>query len=333
MTPDTILAEIWRGPVLESVHRGTAVVCRADGEVVAAWGDPQRVILPRSSCKMIQALPLIESGAADRAQLSDAHLALACASHNGAQIHTSLARAWLSDLGLSEQDLRCGPQVPADAAARQILRDQKAVADQTHNNCSGKHCGFLTLSKSLGAGSEYIDIDHPVQGAVKQVTAEVAQEELGDFAIDGCSAPNFAMSMRGFATALARFAAPQEAFSDTRAIAATRLRDAMAKHPDLVAGEGRACTKLMRGMANGTVVKTGAEGVFAAILPAQGLGIAVKCDDGATRGAETAITALLGRFGALDPEAPVYKEFADAPILNRRGIAHGHVRAGAALSE
>ncbi|MEM7178176.1 MAG: asparaginase [Pseudomonadota bacterium] len=331
MTETTILAEIWRGPILESVHRGTVVVCRPDGEVVDAWGDPARVILPRSSCKMMQGLPLVESGVADRAHLTDAHLALACASHQGAEVHTTLARAWLADLGLAEGDLRCGPQIPDDAAARQNLREHGAKADQTHNNCSGKHCGFLTLGQALGAGPEYVEPDHPVQAAAKQAIADLAGEDLSDFAIDGCSAPNYAMSMQGFATALARYAAPDEVFTSTRAHAMRRLREAMAAHPVLVAGEKRACTRLIRSLSGGAVVKTGAEGVFAAILPAQRLGIAVKCDDGSNRGAEAAITALLARYGALDRSAPVYTDLADAPLRNRRDIVNGHLRAGSAL--
>ncbi|MEM8792382.1 MAG: asparaginase [Pseudomonadota bacterium] len=326
-----VLAEIWRGSVLESVHRGMAVVCRADGEVVAAWGDPARRILPRSSCKMIQALPLVESGVAERMGLSDRHLALACASHQGAEVHTTLARQWLQEIGLAETDLRCGPQIPNDAAARQVLREAGEQPDQTHNNCSGKHCGFLTMGKALGAGAEYLEVDHPVQQGVRQVTMELAEEEVEEFAIDGCSAPNFVLSLKGFAQSLAKFAAAEEALSGARAAAAIELRQAMASHPVLVAGEKRACTALIRAAKGGAVVKTGAEGVFGAILPEQGLGIAIKCDDGFSRGSETAMAALLAQFGALDREHPTHKAYTDAPILNRRDIPHGHLRAGSEL--
>lgn len=329
-TANPVLAEIWRGPLLESVHRGTAVVCRPDGEVLAAWGDPARVILPRSSCKIIQALPLVESGAADRAGLSDAHLALACASHQGAPAHTDLVRGWLGMLDLREPDLRCGPQTPYDDDTRFDLRQAVRQGDQTHNNCSGKHCGFLTLNRHLGGGTEYIDPDHPVQQAVKRASAELAGEDLDAFAVDGCSAPNFAMSVRGLATSVARFAVP-ETLDGTRARAATRLRDAMAAHPLLVAGAGRACSALIRACEGRAVVKTGAEGVFIAILPDPGIGIAVKCDDGSTRGSEAAIAALLARYGALDKAHPAYADYADAPLTNRRGIAHGHLRAAPSL--
>ena len=148
-----VLAEVWRGPVLECVHRGTAVVCRPDGEIVAAWGDPARRILPRSSCKMVQALPLVESGAADAAGLTDRHLALACASHNGADVHTGLATDWLASIGLDEGALRCGPQMPSDTDARLGLECHGRPPGQIHNHCSGKHSGMLTLGRHLGAAA------------------------------------------------------------------------------------------------------------------------------------------------------------------------------------
>ena len=129
------LVEVWRGDLLESVHQGHVVICDATGEVVDAWGDPTALIYPRSSCKMFQALPLIESGAADTAGLTEAHLALACASHQGARIHTDRVTAWLSDLGLDDHALRCGPQLPNDVPARNDLIKRDASPCQYHNNC------------------------------------------------------------------------------------------------------------------------------------------------------------------------------------------------------
>jgi L-asparaginase II len=328
-----VLAEVWRGEILECVHRGTAVVATAAGEVVEAWGDPARVVLPRSSCKMIQALPLVESGAADAAGLGAEELALACASHQGAAVHTGLASRWLSGLGLGERDLRCGTHLPNDPEARFDLRQRGAAADQFHNNCSGKHCGFLTANQHLRGGPEYVDPAHPLQKAIRLATEEVTGETVSGMAIDGCSAPNFAVSLKGLATAMARFATPEASFSGIRAAAARRLREAMVAHPVLIAGEGHPCTSLIRACAGRAVVKTGAEGVFIAILPEKGLGIALKIDDGAARGRDAAIAALLARHGALDRRDPVYTALADAPILNCRGYAHGHIRAAAALTE
>ncbi|MDW4498154.1 asparaginase [Sulfitobacter sp. D35] len=325
MSTATTLAEIWRGPFLESVHAGHAVICDASGEIVEAWGDPQAVVYPRSSSKMIQALPLLTSGAADAARLTDEHLALACASHNGAEIHTQRVDRWLKDAGLGESDLRCGPQEPADIPARDALIRAHESPCQIHNNCSGKHAGFLTLGKHLGAGPEYIDPDHPVQAACLEAFEEATGETSPGWGIDGCSAPNYASSLQGMARAMARFAAaPADAPE-------TRLHEAMRAHPDLVAGEGRACTELMRAMDGKVAIKTGAEAFFVAILPEQKLGVALKILDGGTRAAECAIAAILVRLGVLDAEHPATRKYLDATLRNRRGIDVGSIRAADAL--
>lgn len=321
-----VLVEVWRGPVLESVHRGAVAVATPAGEIVAGWGDSDRVILPRSAIKMVQALPLVESGAADSAGLGTEHLALACASHTGGAVHTGLAARWLAAIGRAEPDLRCGAHPPADAEAHAALIRRGALPNQLHNNCSGKHCGFLTLAGRLGGGPEYVAPDHPVQRAVRDAIAEVSGAEISDFAIDGCSAPNFALPLSVLARAIARFARPQESLPGRRGEAAGRLVGAMAAHPELVAGEGQAVTRLIRGARRRAVVKSGAEGVFTAILPVAGLGIALKIDDGAGRAAAAAMAALLVRFGALERDDPA-AALADAPLLNCRGIVHGRLRA------
>ncbi len=329
--PNPVLAEVIRGPLVELTHRGTAVVCRADGEIVAAWGDPGRIALPRSSAKMMQALPLVESGAADAAGLTTRHLALACASHQGSPMHTELAAAWLAAQGFGEPDLRCGAHPPRDSETRHNLRLAGHPISQLHNNCSGKHTGFLTLSRHLGGGPEYVEPDHPVQRAVCQTLGEISGDTIEGFGIDGCSAPNFALSIRGVATALARFATAETAFEGARAVAAVRLRDAMMAHPELVDGAPGITTQLMRAAPGRLVAKSGADGYFVAILPEQGLGIALKTDDGAERGRDAAITGLLGRFGVLDREDPVYRRYADAPLMNVRGMDCGRVRAAETL--
>lgn len=165
MTQAAAMVEIWRGDFLESAHSGHAVICDDTGQIVEAWGDPEKTVLPRSSSKMIQALPLITSGVFDLAGLTSEHLALACASHSGAASHTDRVRAWMDTLGLEDGALRCGPQIPDDREAREGLILAHTAPCQVHNTCSGKHAGFLTLSQHLGAGSEYIDPDHPVQKA------------------------------------------------------------------------------------------------------------------------------------------------------------------------
>lgn len=316
------MIELWRGGRRESLHVGHAVICDSKG-VVEAWGNPAEVIYPRSSCKMIQALPLIESGAADAVGLTDRQLALACASHSGGQLHVKTAGDWLTTLGMQEADLRCGSHMPRDPQENRRLTLSDESPCQLHNNCSGKHAGFLTLNRHLHGTSEYVDPSHPVQQAAKTAFEEVTDEISAGFGIDGCSARNHACRLIGLGRAMARFANPG---SDSRGQAMRRLVEAMRGHPDLVAGEGRACTNLMRAMGGKVAVKTGAEGVFVAILPEQGLGIALKILDGATRASEAAITALLVHLGVLDARAPIVETYLNGPIRNWRGTVTGEMR-------
>ncbi|MCR9109745.1 asparaginase [Marivita sp. XM-24bin2] len=324
------LAEVWRGPFLESHHSGHAVICDGSGGIIAAWGDPEAVVLPRSSSKMIQALPLITSGAADARGLTSEQLALACASHEGAPIHVDMVNAWLSDLGLGDDALCCGPQVSRDKELKlEMIRAFEAPC-RVHNNCSGKHAGFLTLAQHLGAGPNYVDPEHAVQKACLEAFEAVTDQTSPGFGIDGCSAPNFATTMHGMARAMAWFATSAQR-SDGLSKAAARLVDAMYSHPLLVAGEGRACTRLMRASKEPVALKTGAEGYFIAILPKRGLGIAVKAADGATRAAECAIAALLVRLEVLDAQDPGVKAFLNPAILNRDGLVTGEIKPAAGL--
>lgn len=324
------MIEFWRGGMLECLHAGHAVIW-GPGGMEAAWGDPQTVIFPRSSCKMIQALPLVESGAADAAGLTERQLALACASHNGSALHTDAVGQWLGGLGLGEADLRCGVQWPSDIKARDGLVKTDATPCQIHNNCSGKHSGFLTLNRHLKGGPDYTEADHPVQRAVRAATEEVCGETSPGYGIDGCSAPNFAISVAGLARAMAFFAAanPQ---GDTRNRATARLTRAMATYPEMVAGEGECDTALMRAMGHKVATKGGADGVYVAILPEQRRGIALKVMDGAERGKDAAITALLIRLGVLGAASPAARRFLTGPLKNRRGIEVGERRVAEAFA-
>lgn len=316
------LIELWRGGLRESTHLGHVVIADAHG-IVEAWGDPTATVFPRSSCKMLQALPLIESGAADRVGLSSRQLALACASHQGADIHTKAVAQWLDGIGLSERDLRCGSHMPRDPVENRRLTCSDEAPCQLHNNCSGKHAGFLTLNQHLGGGTEYVELDHPVQKAVREAFEDVTGETAKGWGIDGCSAPNFACSIEGLAQSMAGFANPGKGL---RGEAQRRLYEAMVAHPELVAGEGRACTELMRAMAGRAAVKTGAEAVFVAIIPEMGLGIALKIIDGGTRGSEAAITALLIDLGLIEKDHPVAAKYLNGSLTNCRGMHTGELR-------
>ena len=316
------MVELWRGGLLESAHAGHAVICDERGAIVESWGNPDAVIFPRSACKMIQALPLLESGAADAAQLTEAHVAFACASHHGSALHTTMARTWLAGLGLAESDLRCGSHEPSDRVERDRLIRADEAPCQLHNNCSGKHAGFLTMNRHISGDAEYVELDHPLQRLIRQAFEEVTDEVSSGYGIDGCSAPNFATSLHGLARAMGRFAGATGA-GDQRDRAMHRLTRAMARYPELVAGDTAACTELMRAMDGRVAIKGGAEAVYVAILPEIRRGIALKIADGSARASEAVVTALLIRLGALAADHPYARKRLNVVQKNWRGKETG----------
>lgn len=321
-----ILVEVTRGALVESVHRGAFAVADAKGALKTQAGDVERPIYPRSSLKPVQAIPLIETGAADRFAVSDEEIALACASHSGEQMHTRRVAAWQERIGCSVADLACGPHRPVHekTATEMIARGERWTP--LHNNCSGKHTGFMTLARHLGAPVRgYERIEHPSQLAVEKTLKEMAGLTGAlPYGVDGCTVPNFALSLTALARVMAQLADPR-ALTPARRAAAERVMQAMTAHPELVAGTGRVCTDLMR-EAPGLVVKTGAEGVYIAIVPSLGLGAALKIDDGASRSSETAIAGLLIALGAL-PDDGAAAALARAPVPNTRGVPVGERRA------
>lgn len=329
MTNPVDLVELWRGGRLESVHRGHAVVVDQSGDIVHAWGDPEAVTYPRSSAKMLQALPMVESGVADRFGLTVEQLALSCASHSGAAIHTDRVQSWLKDLELDDDAFNCGTQWPADLPARNGLIKADASPCRYHNNCSGKHCGFLTMTKANGWGPDYVAADHPLQVVIKQAFEELTEETSPGWGIDGCSAPNHASTIHGMARAMATFASADD--STTRGAAMVRLRNAMMAYPELVANEDRACTHLMRAAKGRAAVKTGAEGFFIAILPELKMGVALKIMDGGTRASECTMATILCKLGVLDANDPSVKAYRNPDLKNFAGLITGDMRPSEAL--
>ncbi len=299
MTQNPILVEILRGGVVESTHRGRACIVDANGNVVRAWGDISAMICPRSATKPFQAMPLLTTGAADAFSLGGEEIALACASHSGEPEHTSRVAAWLARLDLGMDDLACGAHAPSSTVTYEALIRGGGTPGRIHNNCSGKHTGFLTVAKHLGVATRgYHHVDHPVQQLVLECLGEMSGCDPKTFhtVCDGCSAPNVFMPLRALALAWARLGTSHEA-------AQRRVVDAMKMHPVLMSGHGRPCATLINAMTGRGIVKTGAEGVFAAALPEQGLGVAVKIDDGAGRAAVIAITAILESLNAFTSDA------------------------------
>lgn len=330
------VVEVVRGPRVESWHRGALAVSDGGGVLHLALGDVERAVYPRSAVKALQALALVESGAADALALSDDEVALACASHNGEPRHVEAVRAMLAKPGLDESALECGPHPPRRAADLAELHLAGALPGSVHNNCSGKHAGMLATACHMGAPfAGYSRVGHPVQQAVRRAIAEICEAPLDQdaCAIDGCSVPTWALALRALARGFARFASG-EGLPPDRARACARIRRAVADHPFMVAGTGRFCTALMEAAGPAAFVKSGAEGVFCAAFPERGLGVALKIDDGAGRAAEVLIAELVLALCQLKGSARQTIQRLARPILtNWAGIEVGEVRvAGEASS-
>ena len=331
-----ILVEVTRGAMVESRHRGCAVVVDAAGKVAASWGDHARAVYPRSSVKFLQAIPLIESGAADAFGLGDAEIALACASHGGEPGHIDTVAKWLEKIGLGAGDLECGGHWPSHAGSVETLVREGLTPTGIHNTCSGKHAGFLSTAVHKGEPPKgYIRFEHAVQQRVMGVVEAMCGIDLGGAprGIDGCAIPTIAIPLENLAYGMARFGAPDE-LGPARAAACRRIAGALAAEPFMVAGTGRYCTRIIQATGGAALVKTGAEGVFCAALPQFGLGVALKCDDGATRAAEIMMSAVLRHVGVLDKALQIKPgSRITTPVTNRKGDHIGDVRLTQAMKE
>jgi L-asparaginase II len=321
-----VVVEVTRGPVVESRHEGIAAVMKPDGSVVAAWGDIDAPILPRSANKPIQAMAFVESGAIERFGLGNEHIALACASHYGETRHVDTVRAWLAKVGLSEDDLECGAHMPRlHASLEELLRAGK-TASAAHNNCSGKHSGFLTTAVQYSEPTRgYIKYDHPVQRRLREVMTDLCGVDANalPYGTDGCGIPTLATPLKSLARAMASMADPSR-LSNKHAEAATRIRAAMNAEPFMMAGTGAFGTRINAALPGVAVVKGGAEGVFCGMLPGLGLGVALKMWDGAGRASEVAMATLLEHLGMLPAEQR--DEMLHPPVRNVVGLLVGVMR-------
>ncbi|MFQ5935455.1 MAG: asparaginase [Acidiferrobacterales bacterium] len=330
-----VLVDALRGDMIESCHRGAAAVADVNGKLVAAWGDVEQPVFSRSAIKPVQALPLIESGAADRFGLNDEEIALACASHGAEPAHVERLTRWLVRIGVNESDLECGPHLPLNEQASADLLRSGQQPSPLHNNCSGKHAGFLTTAVHLGEPVRgYIRAEHPVQQRARRVLEEMSGADLTDApaGIDGCGVPVVGLSLRATARAMALLACPEK-LAPARAAAAARVLRAMTRQPFMVAGSGRFCTDVMRTGA-AVAVKIGAEGAFTAALPGRCLGVALKIDDGAGRAASVAMGAILQALGVL--RRGVHEALAShlrPRVRNHAGVVVGSLRPAAGWLE
>jgi L-asparaginase II len=324
-----VLVEVTRGTMTESRHRGSVAVVDAHGKVVLSIGDIEQAVYPRSAIKPIQALPLIETGAADAFGVTDEEIALACASHNGEPAHVERVMAWLARIGLGVDDLECGASMPATAEAQRALILTGARATAAHDNCSGKHAGFLTVAKHMEVKTRgYVALAHPVQQRVLGTLEQMAGLDLSNapHGTDGCGIPVIGVPLVNLALAMARLADPHDQ-PERRQAACARLRQAMAAHPFLIAGTDRFCTRVIERCGERALVKTGAEGVYCAALGEHGLGVALKVDDGARRASEVVMGALLVKLGVLDATArAALADTLHLAVLSRSGSRVGEIR-------
>jgi L-asparaginase II len=328
-----VLVEALRGGRVESWHRGAVAVSDVDGRLVLALGDVRQAVYPRSAVKALQALPLVESGAAEKFHFTDAEIALACASHSGEPIHVETARAMLAKCGRDRATLECGAHWPADAEAARALAASGGEATALHNNCSGKHAGFICLS--CGANVDpagYVKVDHYAQIEVRRCLEEMTQTQLeGRDAVDGCAVPTYSIPLAALAQGFARFGAGV-GMTAARQAAAAHIRRAIASYPQLVGGTGRFDTLIAATLGTRALVKGGAEGVYCGALPALGLGLAIKCDDGAGRAAEAVMSTLIARCLPLaDAERAALAPHIEPVIRNWRGDAVGALKATSVL--
>ncbi len=306
-----------------------------DGRVVAAAGDVEAAVFPRSAIKAFQALPVVESGAADRFDFTPEEIALCCASHGGEARHTETAARMLSKVGVTAEQLECGGHWPTHQHTTNCMLSKGERFGQLHNNCSGKHAGMHALSAQLGVDpSGYTGVDHPVQQAIRETIQSMCDVDLTNAPVgfDGCSVPTWAFPLKNMALGFARLGAGQD-LPKARRDAADRIIAAVREHPFMVAGTGRACTTLMEAVPR-VFVKTGAEGVYCACVSHAGLGIALKCENGSSVAAEIAIAAVLAALPVwTQEEQEALAQMTSHPLRNRREIEVGALRRSQGLAD
>ena len=306
-----LVAEVWRGDFLESVHHGSVVAVDADGRPVFGLGQPDELTFPRSSNKPFQALAMVRNGLTLDGEL----LALACASHSGEPFHVDGVRRILAGAGLTEDALQCTADLPLGEHAMADLLAAGGQRAPIYMNCSGKHAAMLATCVANGWPTEnYLDADHPLQLAARAALEDLAGEPVGATGVDGCGAPVFAITLTGLARAFGRLAAAPAGTGERR------VADAMSRHPEWVGGTGRDVTELMGGLP-GTVAKDGAEGVYAIGLP-DGSAVAIKIADGSSRARPVVLVAALRRLGV---DVSAVEEIADVPVLGH-GVRVGELR-------
>ena len=325
----SLLTEVTRGKIVESRHYGHVAVTDSQGKLVAYAGDPETITYMRSAAKPIQALNVFLSGAADRYDLSTKELAILCASHYGEPFHQEVITGFLKKMGLSTKDILTGKPYSIDEAYRTKQMIEHHQLDTYNSDCSGKHCGFLSVCLTKGYPIEnYNQPEHPMQQEVLQILSEVFDTPVDDIPIgvDGCGVPVHGISVRKMAMGYARFANPAslpEKYQD----ACRKLYSAMNQEPEMLAGTGGFCTEFTKNTDGKFCGKLGAEAVYCIGVKDRDLGIAVKIEDGNYRALYPAVISTLNQMGLLsEQENEALKRFANPPVINTLGAIVGEIR-------
>lgn len=315
-----------RNGVVESAHRVHAVAVEGSGRILASCGHPDWPVVYRSAAKPFQAVPLVEEGVADQFGFSGPELALCCASHNGEPIHVQTAAKILEKVGAEPEELKLGPHPPLRPEAAEALFREDGTVLSLHNNCSGQHAGMLGLARIKGWPTEtYLEREHPLQRRMLEEVARftgLPQTDISEV-VDGCG-------MVAFGVPLVRMAV---SFATLGVLASTehgpaRIVEAMTSHPFLLGGTERLCTDLPIASRGRILGKLGAEGVYGIALPSEGLGIAVKIEDGGFRALDPAVLRVLEELAVLsEAELEELSNYRRKPIRNTLGHEVGEIRA------
>jgi L-asparaginase II len=310
------------------MHQVMAVIVNENGSVAQYWGNPNFLTYPRSAIKMLQALPLVESGAADKFNLEAKHIALACASHHGEKDHLQALSQWMEKAGVKESQLACGPHLPYDdkSAHEMIRRGQAPTA--ICNNCAGKHLGLISTCLHFGEDpAGYEKYEHNAQKRLRKFLTEAIKVDHSKtiHGVDGCGIPTYATSLHSLAVGMSSLISQKE--SATRKAAAIRILDAVKSHPFYVAGSDDFVTAVIQKSQGRSIIKSGAEGVVCGVLPEKRLAFAVKASDGAERAAQVVTASILLQLGGLnEAEFRALSTYTMPEVKNWKGDVVGQMR-------
>jgi len=344
-----VRVEQLRGGWVEAGHEVHVAVANSTGGLVARAGDPELVTFWRSAAKPFQALPLVADGAADRFGLTSEELALVCASHSSEPAQVARVRELLGKIGCSERDLLCGPHPPLSDRVAQDYQTRGVRLTAIYSNCSGKHAGMLALARHHGWPTEfYTRLEHPVQQRCLAEVSRWTEVPAGEIktAVDGCGVVCYGIPLRNMAWAYARLANAEGGTRNAEQkrglrgandlagqfrvpTSAFRVVESMLRHPELIAGEGRPCTEMMRAHPGRVIAKVGAEGVYCALLPQERLGVALKVTDGHALASALAMAAVLEELGLRPRPASLTAR----PNVNTRGETVGELRVNGGLEQ